>query len=127
MRTAPDWGARPHSVPAHKSDPRVLRAAFGRAPWELTAEEFDAVAEPWLDLTRGERMFGLTVSTMRFGMRLRLVVMGGPEHGYLADVEWDDHASFDDARRAFVLDALARGEDVPQHVLTDYPELTAEA
>jgi hypothetical protein len=100
---------------------------LGRAPWELSAEEFDAVAEPWLDMARGQRMFGLTVSTMRFGMRLRLVVLGGPENGYLADVSWDDEACFDDARRAFVADALLRGERVPPEVLADYPDLTAEA
>jgi hypothetical protein len=109
----------------------ALRTAFGRVPWELSADEFAAVAEPFLKLQPSlggdgwpkHRLYGLSVSTMRFGMRLRLVYAGGPEDGYLADIEWDDEASLADPRRAFIVDALDRGEHVPPEVLADYPDL----
>jgi hypothetical protein len=124
---------RDEASPAAKRAAR--RRAFDRAPWEMTAEEFDAVAEPFVEMRPtapgrswpGHRMFGLTVSTMRFGMRLRLVVEGGPDGGYLADVDWSDEASLEDPRRAFIADALAQGYMVPRHVLADYPELQPEA
>jgi hypothetical protein len=117
--------------PSPASKRAARRTAFGRAPWELSAEEFAAVAEPFISVQParrgqswpGHRMFGLTVSTLRFGMRLRLVAEGGPEGGYLADVEWSDQASLEDPRRAFVADALAQGQYVPPEVLADYPEL----
>jgi hypothetical protein len=64
---------------------------------------------------------------MRFGMRLRLVMQGGPDGGYVADVDWSDEASLEDARRAFIADALLRGECVPTHVLKDYPDLDVQA
>lgn len=91
----------------------------------MSAEEFEAAAEPFLQVNgwASQRMFGLTVSTMRFGIRLRLRVPGGPDEGYLADVEAEDTASLDDPRRAFVVDALAQGHDVPADVLADYPDL----
>ncbi|MBV8716315.1 MAG: hypothetical protein JOZ65_14725 [Chloroflexi bacterium] len=110
--------------PAHRRT--VFRGALHHAPWEMTAEEFDAVAEPFLAKTVGSsqpRMFGLSVSTMRFGLRVRLMVEGGPEEGYLADIAADDEASLRDARRAFVAEALAHGAHVPGHVLADYPDL----
>jgi hypothetical protein len=100
----------------------------------VTAEEFEAIAEPFVQLTPtlgghgfpSSRTFGLTVSAMRFGLRLRLVVFGAPEDGYIADVDGSDSASLEDARRAFVVDALAHGLRVPTEVLADYPDL-AEA
>lgn len=114
-------------VPNCKADPTLLRATAGRAPWELTHEEFEAVSEPWFELSPYEfgacRMYGLSISQMRFGVRLRLVILGGPVEGYVADVEASDAANLDDARRAFVAEALARGVRVPPHVLADYPDL----
>lgn len=106
-----------------------MRAAFGRPPWQLTAEEFEAVAEPWFEMDAqvgwsSPRMFGLSVSMLRFGIRLRLVVLGGPEGGHVVDVDWSDEANLADARRAFVADALARGEYVPADVLKDYPDFS---
>jgi len=56
-------------------------------------------------------------------MRFRLVVAGGPEDGYLAEVEWSDEASLADPRRAFIANAVARGERIPTEVLADYPDL----
>jgi hypothetical protein len=110
---------------------RSRESAFGRAPWELSANEFDAVAELFIQLQPTlqrdgfpiSRTFGLTVSTTRFGLRLRLKVFGGPEDGYVADIDWSDTASLDDPRRAFVVDALAHGQCVPPDVLADYPDL----
>jgi hypothetical protein len=114
-------------VASCNANPATLRRSVGRAPWELTDEEFDAVCEPrfepkWTDPS-SHRMFGLRISHLRFGMRLRLVMLGGPEEGYVADVDAADDASLEDARRAFVVEALTRGEHVPDHVLADYPDL----
>jgi hypothetical protein len=85
------------------------------------------VCEPWFEKSPFEigqhRMFGLSISQMRFGLRLRLVVLGGPSEGYVVDVDASDEAAMEDARRAFVADALARGEHVPSRVLADYPDL----
>jgi hypothetical protein len=114
-------------VPHCKADPTTIRQLVGRAPWELSAFEFDAVCEPWFERSVFDpgqhRMYGLSISQMRFGLRLRLVILGGPEDGYVADVDASDQASLEDARRAFVVDALSRGQRVPAHVLADYPDL----
>ena len=109
------------------ADATTIRAAAGRAPWELSAYEFETVCEPWFEKSPFEmgqhRMFGLSISQMRFGVRLRLVVLGGPADGYVVDVDASDEAGLEDARRAFVADAVARGEQVPARVLADYPDL----
>jgi hypothetical protein len=113
------------------ADATTIRAVAGRAPWELSAYEFETVCEPWFEKSPFEigqhRMFGLSISQMRFGMRLRLVVLGGPAEGYVVDVDAADEAGLEDARRAFVADALARGERVPARVLAGYPDLSPEA
>jgi hypothetical protein len=121
----------PNSGPPESARRAARISAYGRAPWELSAGEFDAIAEPFVQLLptmRGHgfpssRTFGLTVSAMRFGMRLRLMVFGGPEDGYIADVAWSDAASLEDPRRAFIVDALGHGQYVPAAVLADYPDL----
>jgi hypothetical protein len=122
-----DFGTQSRGVPSCKADPATIRAVAGRAPWELSAREFDSVCEPWFEphpyAPGNHRMFGLSISQMRFGLRLRLVILGGPEDGYVADVDASDQASLDDARRAFVAEALATGQRVPPHVLVDYPDL----
>jgi hypothetical protein len=127
-RSGPQSATSIGGVPSCKADPSLLRAATGRAPWELSAAEFEAAREPWFELSRYEfgacRMFGLSISEMRFGLRLRLAILGGPEDGFVVDVDGSDEASLHDPRRAFVVDALARGLRVPQHVLADYPDLS---
>jgi hypothetical protein len=130
LERSADWYANGRGVASCKANPATVRASIGRAPWELTDEEFDAVCEPRFESmssgTPGHRMFGLRISHMRFGVRLRLVMLGGPTEGYVADVEWSDEASLEDARRAFVVEALSRGERVPADVLADYPDLQSQ-
>jgi hypothetical protein len=131
-RTSADPAWRPNRAVSNcKANPTTLRAAVGRAPWELSAEEFDNVCEPWFETTPGgpssHRMFGLSVSHLRFGLRLRLVVLGGPEGGYVAEVDWSDEASLNDPRRAFIQEALTSGQRVPAHVLADYPDLQPQS
>src|SRR5438270_5505796 len=62
-------------VPTCKADPKLLRASAGRAPWELSAREFENVCEPWFEPSPFEpgnhRMYGLSIGHMRFGVRLR--------------------------------------------------------
>jgi len=126
LPAARELGASAMSIAACQASSATLRAAAGRPPWELSAKEFDAVSEPWFEAgaTSGSpRMFGLSVSTLRFGLRLRLRLVGGPAEGYVADVPWSDSASLEDPRRAFVVEALEQGESVPPSVLADYPDL----
>jgi len=121
-----DWRGGSRRVP----DATTIRAVAGKAPWELSAYEFEMVCEPWFEKNPFEpakhRMFGLSVGQMRFGLRLRLVMLGGPIEGYVVDVDESDDAGMDDVRRAFVADALQRGERVPARVLADYPDLSPE-
>jgi hypothetical protein len=114
---------------------RALYVTDGLAPWEMTADQFAAAAEPWVDLeplrilsdAPGHRVFGISVSMLRKGIRLRMVVRGGPEDGYEVDVPWEDELSREDPRRAFVVEALSQGVPVPRHVLADYPDLQPRA
>jgi hypothetical protein len=110
---------------------KALDLAIGLAPWEMTAEEFAAAAEPWVELNPPRafadgpmhRVFGISVSMLRHTLRLRMVVRGGPEAGYEVDVPWEDELSLEDPRRAFLIEALSQGLPVPRHVLADYPDL----
>jgi hypothetical protein len=129
------WGEEARDVSSARLRQRALYLSAGLAPWEMTADEFAAAAEPWVDLEPvrllsegpSHRVFGMTVSMLRKAVRLRLVVRGGPEDGYEVDVPWEDQVSREDPRRAFVAEALAEGFVVPRHVLADYPDLQVAA
>ena len=113
-----------------------LRRAIGKAPWEMSASEFDASAAlrvvptgtpdaPRLQRLRqpSERALGLKRSYLRAGMELRLDVEWAPPGGYVVLVSEDDESPQNDPRRSFVKDALNKGIVVAPEILAAYPDL----
>src|SRR4051794_28224830 len=72
-------------VPSCKANPAVLRAAIGRAPWELRAEELEGVGDLWFELTLFvpgiPRVCGVGNSEVVLVFRVRLEPGGGPGEG----------------------------------------------
>ena len=114
-----------------------LTRAIGKAPWEMSASEFDAsaalrVVPAWNpDANRLERLrqpferaLGLKRSYLRAGMELRLDVEWAPPGGYVVLVSQDDESTLSDPRRSFVKGALDKGIVVPPEILAAYPDLS---
>lgn len=117
-----------------------LERAAGKAPWEMSASEFDAsaalrIVPVWSPdaarLTRlnqaPQRALGLKRSYLRSGTELRLDVEWGPPDGYVVLVSQDEERTLSDPRRAFVKGALDKGIGVAPEILAAYPDLSGPA
>jgi hypothetical protein len=113
-----------------------LERAAGKAPWEMSASEFDAsaalrIVPVWTpDAARLERLhqtpnrtLGLKRSYLRSGTELWLDVEWGPPDGYVVLVSHDEESTLSDPRRAFVKAALDKGIRVAPEILDAYPDL----
>jgi hypothetical protein len=113
-----------------------LERAVGKAPWEMSASEFDAsaalrVVPAWnpdaARLTRirepSLRALGLKRSYLRAGTELHLEVEWGPPGGYVVLVPQDEESTLSDPRRAFVKAAMQSGILVSAEILASYPDL----
>jgi len=127
--------ATPEPLPAVSSLGDLERAA-GKAPWEMSALEFDASAAPRIvpawspDATPRERLqqpsqraLGLKRSYLRTGTELHLEVEWGPPGGFVVLVPEDEEATLSDPRRAFIKAALDKGIHVSAEILDAYPDL----
>jgi hypothetical protein len=93
-------------------------------PWEMTRGQFDAAAEPTIQLAWGTTRFrGLSRAVLRREVHFLLRCPGGPVDGYRVRVPARRADLHDQPHRAFVEAALADGLSVPSAVLSDYPEL----
>ena len=95
-------------------------------PWEMTRRQFEAAAEPSVELkpaAGGVRFWGLSWSVLRHEVEFLLRCPGGPVDGYRVRVPAHRAELCDQPHRAFVEAALADGRVVPSSVLDDYPEL----
>jgi len=114
-----------------------LERAAGKAPWEMSASEFNAsaalrIVPVWTpDAARlarlnqpPQRSLGLKRSYLRTGTELRLEVEWGPPDGYVVLVLADEESTLSDPRRAFVKAALDRGIGVAPEILAAYPDLS---
>jgi len=113
-----------------------LERAAGKAPWEMSAPEFEAsaalrIVPAWSpDATRLERLrqpsqraLGLKRSYLRTGTELHLEVEWGPPGGYVVLVAHDQEFTLRDPRRAFVKAALDKGIRIAPEILAVYPDL----
>jgi len=115
-----------------------LERAAGKAPWEMSAAEFNAsaalrIVAVWTPdaerLTRlrqppPQRSLGLKRSYLRTGTELRLDVEWGPPEGYVLLVSQDEEATLNEPHRAFVKAALDQGIGVAAEILAAYPDLS---
>jgi len=129
--------ATPEPLPEVASLGQLERAA-GKAPWEMSALEFDAsaalrIVPVWTpDSARLERLrqpppqrsLGLKRSYLRSGTELRLDVEWGPPEGYVVLVSHEEEATLRDPHRVFVKAAVDRGIRVAPEILAAYPDLS---
>jgi hypothetical protein len=127
---------QPPEAPPEVTSLGELERAAGKAPWEMSASEFEAsaalrIVPVWTPdaarLTRlnqtPQRALGLKRSYLRTGTELRLDVEWGPPDGYVVLVSQDEERGLTDPRRAFVKGALERGIGVSPEILAAYPDL----